>query len=50
VQECCTESEEERKAFSEQEQMRQHVRDYAKANSRRDVIRKLKAEFLEAQH
>ena len=42
-----TEAEAERKAFGEQEHMRQHVRDYAKANARRDVIRMHKAEFLD---
>jgi hypothetical protein len=42
-----TESEEERKAFSEQEQMRQHVRDYAKAEAKRDVNRMQKAESLD---
>jgi hypothetical protein len=42
-----TEAEAERKAFGEQEHMRQHVRDYAKANARRDVIRMHKAELLD---
>jgi hypothetical protein len=41
-----TEAGAERKAFKEQGSMRQHVRDYAKANARRDVIRKLDLEFL----
>jgi hypothetical protein len=42
-----TEAEAERKAFEEQERMRQHIRDYAKAKARRDVIRTHKAEFLD---
>jgi hypothetical protein len=41
-----TEAEAARKAFEEQQQMRQHVRDYAKARARRDVVRTHKAEFL----
>jgi len=43
-----TEAEAERKAFEEQEHMRQHVRDYAKANARRNVSRKLNLEFLDS--
>jgi hypothetical protein len=42
-----TEPEAERKAFEEQERMRQHVRDYAKAKARRDVIRNHNYEFLD---
>jgi hypothetical protein len=42
-----TEAEAERNAFEEQESMRQHVRDYAKAKARRDVIRKHKTQFLD---
>jgi len=41
-----TEAEAERKAFEEQQQMRQHVRDYAKAKARRDVVRTHNAEIL----
>jgi hypothetical protein len=41
-----TEAETERKAFEEQQQMRQHVRDYAKAKARRDVVRTHDAETL----
>jgi hypothetical protein len=43
-----TEAEAERKAFEEQERMRQHVRDYAKATARRNVSRKLNLEFLDS--
>ena len=43
-----TEAETERHACEEQERMRRHVRDYAKANGRRDVIRKLNLEFLDS--
>jgi hypothetical protein len=43
-----TEAEGERQAFEDQERMRQHARDYAKATARRDVIKKRKAQFLEA--
>jgi hypothetical protein len=43
-----TEAEAESKAFEEQKYMRQHVRDYAKANARRDVIRKFKPEYLDS--
>ena len=43
-----TEAEAERKAFEEQERMRQHVRDYAKANARRNVSRKLNLEFVDS--
>jgi hypothetical protein len=42
-----TEAEAERKAFEEQESMRQHVRDHAKAKVRREVIRKHKTQFLD---
>jgi hypothetical protein len=42
-----TDAEAERKAFEEQERMRQHVRDYARKKARRDVIRQNKAEFLD---
>jgi hypothetical protein len=41
-----TEAEAARKAFEEQQQMRQHVRDYAKAKARRDVVRTHDAETL----
>src|ERR1700732_744651 len=41
-----TEAEAERKAFEEQRQMRQHVRDYATAKARRDVVRTHDAETL----
>jgi hypothetical protein len=43
-----TEAEAERKAFEEQERMRQQARDYAKEKARRDVIRLNKSEFLDA--
>jgi vacuolar-type H+-ATPase subunit E/Vma4 len=42
-----TEVEADRKAFEEQERMRQCVRDFAKVKARRDV-RKLKPEFLDS--
>jgi hypothetical protein len=40
-----TEAEAERKAFEEQERMRQHVRDCARIKARHDVIRRRKTEF-----
>ena len=40
-----TEAEAERKAFEEQERMRQHVRDCARIKARHDVIGRHKAEF-----
>jgi hypothetical protein len=43
-----TEAEAERQAFGDHERRRQHARDYAKATARRDVIKKRKAQFLEA--
>ena len=43
-----TEAEAEPKGFEDQEHMRQHVLGYAKANARRNVIRKLNLEFLDS--
>jgi hypothetical protein len=40
-----TEAEAERKAFEEQQRMRQHVRDCARIKARHDVIRRRKTEF-----
>ena len=40
-----TEAEAERKAFEEQQRMRQYVRDCARIKARHDVVRRHKTEF-----